>query len=307
MPGSEVIAFSGLPAIFKISVEMKNRFKFENIEIKQPLNPRTVTNNLYPIRKGAVLMMEKEKLRKADAFSGAANILFGAWIVRQALKMPMKDSWGGVQNVWFVSPALFPLFVGLVLMVLGFSLLRTASKMVGIPSLKKTFRYLMSSKILPHLRQASYIRFYAIAALFLSFIYVTIPRIDFFLCSILFLSVFITMFYFDDDVLLGKLFIFYLAGVAGFLIYFSMGIESRIQAIPYPGDILALCFISAYCLYAWSLARKEAVLRKKYRTGMIISFVGPFTICPFFKYFLLVPMPHEGLIVAILDYFWYLE
>jgi hypothetical protein len=53
-------------------------------------------------------MMEKEKLRKADIFSGGIISLFGLWVISQALKMPMKDSWGGVQNVWFVSPALFP-------------------------------------------------------------------------------------------------------------------------------------------------------------------------------------------------------
>jgi hypothetical protein len=57
-------------------------------------------------------MLEIEKLRKADIFSGVIISLFGLWVVGQALKMPMKDSWGGVQNVWFVSPALFPLFVG---------------------------------------------------------------------------------------------------------------------------------------------------------------------------------------------------
>ena len=52
-------------------------------------------------------MMEKEKLRKADAYCGIVIFIFGAWIVRQATKMPMKDRWGGVQNGWFVSPALF--------------------------------------------------------------------------------------------------------------------------------------------------------------------------------------------------------
>jgi hypothetical protein len=55
-------------------------------------------------------MLEKENLRKADVYSGAVISLFGLWIVLQAIKMPMKDSWGGVQNVWYVSPAIFPLF-----------------------------------------------------------------------------------------------------------------------------------------------------------------------------------------------------
>jgi hypothetical protein len=62
--------------------------------------------------RGIIIMMEKERLRKADVFCGGIIFLFGAWIVWQAFNMPMKDSWGGVQNVWFVSPALFPLFVG---------------------------------------------------------------------------------------------------------------------------------------------------------------------------------------------------
>ena len=69
-------------------------------------------------------MIEKDKLRKADVYSGAIIFLFGLWVVLQALKMPMKDSWGGVQNVWYVSPALFPLFVGSMIMLLGALLVR---------------------------------------------------------------------------------------------------------------------------------------------------------------------------------------
>ena len=64
-------------------------------------------------------MLKQENLRKADVYSGAAIFLFGLWVVLQALKMPMKDSWGGVQNVWYVSPAIFPLFVGCMIMLLG--------------------------------------------------------------------------------------------------------------------------------------------------------------------------------------------
>jgi hypothetical protein len=41
--------------------------------------------------------------------------------------------------------------------------------------------------------------------------------------------------------------------------------------------------------------------------GLIVSLLAPFIIGPIFKYFLLVPMPKEGLVVAVLDYFWYLE
>ena len=67
-------------------------------------------------------MLENEKLRQADIFAGIVISLFGLWVISQAMQMPMKDSWGGVQNVWFVSPALFPLFVGGVIVLLGIGL-----------------------------------------------------------------------------------------------------------------------------------------------------------------------------------------
>jgi len=77
-------------------------------------------------------MMDKDKLRKADLFSGSIIFLLGLYIVAESLQMPMKDSWGGVQNVWYVSPAIFPLFVGAMITLLGGFLVKVAFKrMVG--------------------------------------------------------------------------------------------------------------------------------------------------------------------------------
>jgi hypothetical protein len=252
-------------------------------------------------------MMDKEKLRKADVYSGAVIFLFGLWIVLQAFKMPMKDSWGGVQNVWFVSPALFPLFIGSMIMLLGALLTRTALKTVGFKEFSHTVRWLLSKELFQFLNSMSNLRFYTIAVLFLSFVYLIIPRIDFFLSAILFLVVFITSFYFDDAVLLKKLFFFYLAGIIVFIIYFATGLQKTLaQTLPFGGDILAVCFIGAYCVYAWRLIRKNPGLRKKYRTAMIVACVAPLLVGMTFKFFLLVPMPTEGLVATILDYFWYI-
>ena len=252
-------------------------------------------------------MIEKDKLRKADIYSGVIIFLFGLWIVSQALKMPMKDSWGGVQNVWYVSPALFPLFVGSMIMLLGALLVRTALKQVGLKEFQNTVSWLFSKALLQFLNSVTNLRFYTIAVLFLSFVYLNIPRIDFFLCAFLFLIAFITAFYFDDAVLLKKLFFFYLAGVIFFIIYFAVGLQEILsRTLPFPGDILMICFIIAYCIYAWMLIHKEPSLRKKYRTAMIVAIIAPFLVGIIFKYFLLVPMPSEGLVVTIIDYFWYM-
>src|SRR5210317_2143821 len=199
-------------------------------------------------------MLEEENLRKADVFSGAIIGLFGLWVVLQALKMPMKDSWGGVQNVWYVSPAIFPLFVGCVIMLLGGLLCRTALKTIGFKAFAETARWLSSKALLQFLNSIPNLRFYAVVGLLLSFVFLNIPRIDFFLSAVLFLAVFITSFFFDDAELLKKLFFFYLAGVIFLILYFSIGLNDPLsRVVPFPADILALFFIVAYCVYAWML------------------------------------------------------
>ena len=253
-------------------------------------------------------MMDKDRLRKTDIFSGAVICIFGLWIVLQALKMPMKDSWGGVQNVWYVSPAIFPLFVGCMIMLLGALLCRTALKMVGFKAFGQTVRWLMSKALLKFFNSLPNLRFYTIVVLFLSFVYLTIPRIDFFLCAFLFLVVFITAFYFDDAMVLKKLFFFYLTGTIVLILYFALGLNDPLsRMVPFPADILTVCFIASYCVYAWLLIRNNPMQRKKYRTAMIVAVISPLVVGMVFKYFLLVPMPSEGLVVAITDYFWYLE
>jgi hypothetical protein len=253
-------------------------------------------------------MMDKDKMRKADIYSGAAICLFGLWIILQALKMPMKDSWGGVQNVWYVSPAIFPLLVGSMIMLLGALLCRTALKMVGFKAFGETVRWLLSKALLQFLNATPNLRFYTVVVLFLSFVFLTIPRIDFFISAVLFLVVFITSFYFDDAMLLKKLFFFYLAGIIVLILYFAFGLNDPLgRIVPFPADILTICFIVSYSVYAWKLIRRNPMLRKKYRTAMIIAFVSPFIVGVIFKYFLLVLMPSEGLVVAVMDYFWYFE
>jgi hypothetical protein len=247
-------------------------------------------------------MLEIEKLRKADIFSGILISLFGLWVISQALKMPMKDSWGGVQNVWFVSPALFPLFVGAIIVLLGIALVINAIKIVGISGLTDSLAWLKSAHLIRFLKTDTMLRFHAIIVLLFSFVFLNIPRIDFFLGSVLFLSAFITMFYLDDPTLLVRMLRIYLIGTIVFIVWFLLGMPAALRdRLPYPSDWLALAFILVYCITVFRLIRSNPALRKKYKTGLILSVAAPFTIGPVFKYFLLVPMPTEGLVVAVMD------
>ncbi len=142
--------------------------------------------------------------------------------------------------------------------------------------------------------------------LFFSYVFLAIPRIDFFACSLLFLTAFISMFYFDDDVLLRKLFYGYLALVAGLLLFFLFKLPQALEAsLPYAGDWLTIALTGVYSLWTWRIIRSDKLLRRKYRTSLILAVAAPFSIGPVFKYFLLVPMPTEGLIVALMDAIWY--
>jgi cellulose synthase/poly-beta-1,6-N-acetylglucosamine synthase-like glycosyltransferase len=201
-----------------------------------------------------------------------------------------------------------PLFIGGVIMLLGAMLCRIGLKTLGFETFKGTLRWLTSPDLLRVLKSDVSVRFYAIAILFLTLVFVNLPRVDFFLCAVLFLSVFITMFYFLDDSLLQKFLLFYLAGEVVFIFFFALGLHASSDETPsYAADVLALVFIIAYLVYVWMQTRSQEGLRKKFRIGLIVALATPFVIGPIFKYFLMVPLPKEGLVVAALDYVWYLE
>lgn len=253
-------------------------------------------------------MIEIEKLRKADIFSGTAIFCLGLFSVYQAFQMPMKDSYAGVQNVWYVSPALFPLLIGSTLALLGILLIRTALKTVGLRGVKEVLNYLSSSDFRDFLKQTVTVRFYGIVITLLIFVYILVPHIDFFLAAILFLLIFFFMFYCGPNGILNRL-IYQIIGGAFLLgvVVFSGLAEKLDTVVPFSADLVVIVFILALMTHYYRLVRDDAALLSKYKLSLLIGFAAPFTIGIIFKYFLLVPMPHEGLIVSLLDAIWYAE
>lgn len=253
-------------------------------------------------------MIETEKLRKADIFSGTAILLLGLYIVSQAFQMPMKDSYAGVQNVWYVSPALFPLLVGSMLALLGLLLMKTALKEVGMAGFKSVLQYLASPDFVRFLKEPVTIRFYGIVLNLLIFVFVLIPRVDFFLAAILFLLVFFFMFYVGSDKEIPTLIYLSLGGTVVLGIVMFTGLSQSLEStLVFPSDLLVILMIAGLILYYFRQLRDNRELMAKFKLSLIIAFVAPFTIGIIFKYFLLVPMPFEGLVVSLLDAVWYAE
>jgi len=245
--------------------------------------------------------MKKKELRRADFITSVLLLVFSVWIIMETLKMPMKDTFGGVQNVWYVSPALFPLIISIFIMVLGTVLLIHSIKTGGAKYFLDNFsvRYKGLSE--------KNIRFIGILLALFSFVYLNIPRIDFFISITLFLTYFISVFYFDDKDLLKKFTLFYFTGSIIFIILFVFGISKIINSYyEYFIDILALFFYLSYVIYNWINIKSSNIFKKRFIVSLIVSLVVPLILCPAFRYFLLIPLPKEGLIIQMMHNIYYL-
>ncbi len=245
--------------------------------------------------------MEEKKLRQYDFITSIFLLCFGVWELAQAFKMPMKDSYGGVQSVWYVSPALLPLFVGGGILLLGTILLINSIKTGGaadlINALKKGWNFKVSTPVS---------RILTVVLGLFTLIYLFIPRIDFYLSLALFLFYVCAAFYPDNENFRVKITIRYLAGSLVFLLLFISGLGRVLQdLLKYNLDILTLAFIIYLNVSARHVGRMMAIDHRKFRTVTIISLVVPLILCPLFRYFLLVPLPYEGGIIKLMNLAYY--
>jgi hypothetical protein len=241
--------------------------------------------------------MDKVELRKKDFITSLILIAFGIFMILcTIIEIPMKDSWGGVMNVWFVSPGLFPVCIGGLLIIMGMVLCRRAMKDGGA----KKFIEDLSRRA--EGSPGKTLRFLGILLVIVAYVYLYIPRIDYFLSTMFTLFVFITLFYLDRPDLLKKFFIFYLIGCLLFLIAFFVGIDKQLnERFLYFMDILVFLFFLTYIVYSRLLIWGDRVLKRKWNLSIIMSIVPSLILIPSFKYFLLVPLPVEGGFIELMN------
>ncbi|MBN2396592.1 MAG: hypothetical protein JXC36_09080 [Candidatus Atribacteria bacterium] len=249
-------------------------------------------------------MDSKKELRRADFVTSILLIMFGLWVLYEAMHMPMKDTFGGVQNVWYVSPALFPLIISFFIIVLGFTLFLNSIRTGGA-------KYFIDTAVKTSLRRIfapteTGIRFLAILIAMFTLIYLYIPRMDFFISASLFLFFLISIFYFDQPDLLKKLTIFFMAGNLLFTLIWLLGWAGRFMDIyKYLMDIFLFVFFMIYLIYTWQLIRNVQNLKSKYFISLLVAVGVPLFLCPVFRFFLLVPLPYEGFFIEIMHLLYY--
>lgn len=243
---------------------------------------------------------QNQELRIQDFVTSIILFVFGLFIIIGASQMPVSSSYGGVKNVWYVSPALFPFIIGGSMLLLSILLAFVAVKEVGMESIKKRVGHFGDDGLVGTILKERNLRYLAILSFFIFYVYVFIPRIDYFLATFHFLLVFMSIFYFDDYSLLKKLYKFYLIGSMTFLAYFLLNIDQLFMVIPNFTDYLFILFIAVYYFYTRSVINSPD-LKHKFSVSLILSFLVPLVIVPLFKYFLLVILPYEGVVVKLMN------
>lgn len=241
-------------------------------------------------------MMETKKLREADFITSVLLILFGAWVLFEAFQMPMKGTYGGVKNAWYVSPALLPLVIGICIVLLGITLLLFSIRHGGAAGFLQKLKHIQVG------RSEASERFLAIIIAFVCLVYLFIPRVDFFLSVWFFLSYMIITFYYDDAGLLRRLSIIFTAENLLMLALFALGIARLLNSVfRYATDVVALGEIIFFHIAAARVGRSSEVLKKRYKIASLIAVVVPLVLAPIFRYALLVPLPTEGGIIDLMS------
>jgi len=245
-------------------------------------------------------MLEKERLRKADAFMGILFFIIGAAIVLEAMSYPRGLEMSGVRNDWYVSPAFMPYIVGVGLAVMGCILFAIGLKESGSSTLLRSLTDAMRS--LSRIRRftGAQIRFIAVVGVIAVSVFLYMPRVDFVLSAAALLAGLMSMFVFDDEALIRKLVTLWTALASVFFIYCFTGLHASWTAgFYFASDIVGGAVLVAYLAVAAVFA--GGARRSRYFKLVAISFLVPLILVPLFKYLLYIPLPREGGIVALMD------
>jgi len=246
-------------------------------------------------------MLQKERLRKADAFMGILFFIIGVVIVLEAMSYPRGLEMSGVRNDWYVSPAFMPYIVGVGLAIMGCILFVIGLKESGGRALVQSFIDALRS--LPEIGRLSgaHIRFIAVVGVIAVSVFLYMPRVDFVLSAAALLAGLMSMFVFDDEALIRKLVTLWTALAGAFFIYCVTGLHaSWTEGFYFASDIVGGVVLVAYLAIAAVFV--GGARRSRYFKLVAISFLVPLIIVPLFKYLLYIPLPREGGIVALMDF-----
>ena len=126
--------------------------------------------------------MDKRSLRKKDFITSVILVIFGTLVLVKSLQMILFVDLPGVKNVgWFVAPGVFPFFLSIAIITMGFILMAIGRKEGGGLN-KKDWQ-----KIKDSLHSSKFLITVFEVLLLIFYIFVLLGRIDFVVATIIYL------------------------------------------------------------------------------------------------------------------------
>ncbi len=229
--------------------------------------------------------LEQEKMHGWDFAFSIVVMLFALGVIGNSLTMPFSGTVGGITTEWYESPGLLPLFIGCALFLAGLS--------VFVKSVKASGKALF----MKHVGRINPTSFLIAGGGILTYIFVLITWYDFFLASTVFLLFYIGLYYLDQPELTRQLLKIFYITAAGSILLFATGMDRVVNSgYEFTTDIF-LVVTAAALIITMVRAIDSREMMQKVRRLVILSLIFPLVLCPIFRYFLLVPLPNEGLVV----------
>ena len=236
------------------------------------------------------------RMRRADFWTSLIFFGIAAGMIGSAMTMPLKESFAGVQNAWYVSPALLPLMIAGGLLILATTLLCNAIRTGGAAAaLASLGRWAEAS------RDAT-VRMLVSIAIIAGYVFGLIPRVDYVIATALFLQVFIAAFY------VGRKEIMRLQTASFLLLVAPAFLADLLGVYPSPGtapryalDLIVLLIAFGLGLVTWRRLAPDPIGRRRFAITTTVSIVVALLTSVSFKFGLLVPLPAEGPVVRAME------
>jgi hypothetical protein len=238
----------------------------------------------------------KIALRKADFWTGIVILVIAVMMIVEALGYPLEGSYAGVRNVWYVSPALFPLMTAGMLVLLSTYLLLNAVREGGLAA---ALTDLNGGRIARAARASADV--WIVALILGSYIYVLVPRIDFPLATLFVLFTFFAVYHVAGRALLPALGVFVAAGLT-IVATAAAGFQPAPRSAAfYTRDAALLAAILLQIALVTLAVRADPPARACLRRSLAVAILTPLLLSVVFKYGLIVPLPAEGLATEAME------
>jgi len=236
------------------------------------------------------------RMRRADFWTSLIFFAIAAGMIGSAMTMPFKESFAGVQNAWYVSPALFPLMIAGGLVILATTLFCNAIRTGGARAA------LASLGCWDEASREATARMLVAIAIIVGYVYGVIPRVDYVIATTLFLQVFIAAFYVGrTEVMRLQTSVFLFVAIPAFLL-------DLFGLYPTPGTSLrcaldlAVLLITAWLgVVTWRRLAPDPTGRRRFAITIAVSITVALLTSVSFKFGLLVPLPAEGPVVRAIE------